>query len=105
MTTVLATLQCPRSGESVPSKTHTSNHLCNVMIAPKKTLQIDKVFLTILYIFNFQCLFCLFFVSNFPVAFLVLTVQFFFFRMDNPYAGRPIITYRDLDAPRDYDEF
>jgi len=26
-------------------------------------------------------------------------------RMDNPYAGRPIITYRDLDAPRDYDEF
>merc|ERR1719189_3127904 len=26
-------------------------------------------------------------------------------RMDNPYAGRPIITYRDLDAPRDFDEF
>merc|ERR1711988_579994 len=25
-------------------------------------------------------------------------------RLDNPYAGRPIITYRDLDAPRDYDE-
>jgi len=26
-------------------------------------------------------------------------------RNDNPYAGRPIITYRDLDAPRDYEEF
>ena len=25
--------------------------------------------------------------------------------MDNPYVGRPIITYRDLDAPRDFDEF
>jgi len=26
-------------------------------------------------------------------------------RMENPYVGRPIITYRDLDAPRDFDEF
>jgi len=26
-------------------------------------------------------------------------------RMENPYSGRPIITYRDLDAPRDFDEF
>jgi len=30
---------------------------------------------------------------------------YYFFRNDNPYAGRPIITYRDLDAPRDYEEF
>ena len=29
----------------------------------------------------------------------------FLFRMENPYSGRPIITYRDLDAPRDFDEF
>ena len=26
-------------------------------------------------------------------------------RLNDAYGGRPVITYRDLDAPRDFDEF
>ena len=27
------------------------------------------------------------------------------FRLNDAYGGRPVITYRDLDAPRDGDEY
>ena len=43
--------------------------------------------------------------QNYQIAYFKLYHYFLFCRMENPYVGRPIITYRDLDAPRDFDEF
>lgn len=32
-------------------------------------------------------------------------LHFSHFRLNDAYGGRPVITYRDLDAPRDGDEY
>jgi hypothetical protein len=34
-----------------------------------------------------------------------LITIFLIFRLNDAYGGRPVITYRDLDAPRDGDEY
>ena len=34
-----------------------------------------------------------------------ITNYFLTFRLNDAYGGRPVITYRDLDAPREGDEY
>ena len=44
--------------------------------------------------------------SNGTIIDYILTRSFFLnFRLNDAYGGRPVITYRDLDAPRDGDEY